>query len=190
MSLPVLTTTLNPFPTGKDKLQHSQVYKGEVVIATGGDYQTSGLPWALAGPGVLGTAAINWCEMYSPSTGFTYKYDPVNATIRIWQPGATTGTIANTVTQPTVTSTSTAPTITTSSGGVTTPLGVAAGALSETAGASGITGVQAPTITSTATAGAVTSAFTGLAAGPLVELANGASVTADTVYFRAECASN
>jgi hypothetical protein len=51
----------------------------------------------------------------------------------------------------TIVSTSTAPTITTSSGGVTTALGVAAGALSEVTGATGITGVQAPTITSTFT---------------------------------------
>ena len=67
----------------------------------------------------------------------------------------------------TIVSTSTAPTITTSSGGVTTALGVAAGALSEISGASGITGVQAPTITST---------FTG-SAGSGGELTNLGNVT-------------
>lgn len=53
--------------------------------------------------------------------------------------------------------TNSAPTITTSSGGVATPLGVAAGALSETAGAAGITGVQAPVFTGTAVAAAALS---------------------------------
>ncbi len=115
MALPTLTTNINPFPTGKDKLQHSQVYKGTVALGAGGEYQTLGLPWSLSGSEVLNVAGINWAEMYSPSTGFTYRYDPVNKTIRIYE-------------QTTV-------------------------------------------------------------AGPLVELANLAAVTADTVYFRAECAS-
>ena len=74
--------------------------------------------------------------------GYIYRWDPVNYTIRIFLAGAGSGTIV---------STSSAPTITTSSGGVTTALGVAAGALSEVTGATGITGVQAPTITSTFT---------------------------------------
>ena len=79
----------------------------------------------------------------------------------------------------TIVSTSTAPTITTSSGGVTIALGVAAGALSEVTGATGITGVQAPTITST---------FTGSAssAGALTNLGNVtyASVTAANLVAR------
>jgi hypothetical protein len=79
----------------------------------------------------------------------------------------------------TIVSTSTAPTITTSSGGVSTALGVAAGALSEVTGASGITGVQAPTITSTFTGSAGT-------AGELTNLGNVtyASVSAANLVAR------
>ena len=172
MALPSLTTTINPFPSGRDKTQKWQMYKGQIAIGSGGLYATNGLPFALSGAAVLTSTPIDWMEMYSLTTGFIYKWDPVNRTIRIFSPSVATGTVD---------STSSAPTITTSSGGVSTALGVAAGALSEVAGASGITGVQAPTITST---------FTGTGGGAATELTNGASVTADTLYFRAECVSN
>ncbi len=89
------------------------------------------------------------------ASGVVWKFAPgttqANGAIQAFvAPGVTaTGTIS---------STSTAPTITTSSGGVSTALGVAAGALSEITGASGITGVQAPTITSTFTGSATSAA--------------------------------
>ncbi len=111
------------------------------------------------------------------ASGYLYQYNEILGQLFVFEGGA--GTPAGTIV-----STSTAPTITTSSGGVATPLGVAAGALSETAVASGITGVQAPTITST---------FTGTpgSAGALTPLTSGAypaSVLADVIKFSARFA--
>lgn len=113
MALPTLTFTVNPFPTGRDKTQMNLILKGTIGIASGGDYQTLGLPIALVGPEILTSKQPNWGEVYSPSTGYVYRFDPVNQTLRIY-----TG----------------------------------ASAVSE----------------------------------PMAELANGASVAADTVYFRFE----
>jgi hypothetical protein len=111
------------------------------------------------------------------ASGFIYQYNEIYGTLFGFEGGA--GTPAGTIV-----STSTAPTITTTSGGVSTALGVAAGALSEVTGASGITGVQAPTITST---------FTGTpgSAGALTPLGAGAypsGVLADIVKFSARFA--
>ena len=117
MGLPALTTTINPYPAGRDKTQKSQVYKGTVVIGSGGQYQTNGLPWTLSsgGAAVLTAGLPNWVEMYSATTGYIYFYDPVHQSIRIYQSGVESASAA-----------------------------------------------------------------------PLAELGNGASVTTDTVYFRAE----
>jgi hypothetical protein len=72
--------------------------------------------------------------------------------------------------------TNSAPTITTTSGGVTTALGVAAGALSEVTGASGITGVQAPVFTGSAVSAAALAKITG---------AYPSSVTGDLISWSA-----
>ena len=196
MSLPSLTTTINPFPSGRDKTQKWQIYKGQIAIGSGGLYATNGLPFALSGAAVLTSTPIDWMEMYSLTTGFTYRWDPVHQTIRVYEGASGSGTIsapALTMNSYTPAGTNSAPTITTSSGGVSTVLGVAAGALSEVTGATGITGVQAPAFTGTAhvlTGTVAAPTFTGDPGGNLVELTNGASVTADTLYFRAECVSN
>ena len=196
MALPSLTTTINPFPSGRDKTQKWQIYKGKVAVGSGGLYATNGLPFALSGAAVLTSTPIDWMEMYSLTTGFIYKWDPVHQTIRVYEGASGSGTIsapALTMDSYTPAGTNSAPTITTSSGGVSTALGVASGALSEVTGATGITGVQAPTFTGTAhvlTGTVAAPTFTGEPGGSLVELTNGASVTADTLYFRAECVSN
>ena len=196
MALPSLTTTINPFPSGRDKTQKWQIYKGKVAVGSGGLYATNGLPFALTGAAVLTSTPIDWMEMYSLTTGFIYKWDPVHQTIRVYEGASGSGTIsapALTMDSYTPAGTNSAPTITTSSGGVSTALGVAAGALSEVTGATGITGVQAPAFTGTAhvlTGAVAAPTFTGEPGASLVELTNGASVTADTLYFRAECVSN
>jgi hypothetical protein len=105
------------------------------------------------GDALKSTQLPNWVEFgeYPPAgtapTGYEFGYAPgttqANGVLTIMGgAGTPVGTVS---------STSTAPTITTSSGGVTTALGVAGGALSEVTGATGITGVQAPTVTSTFT---------------------------------------
>ena len=78
MALPSLTTTINPFPSGRDKTQKWQIYKGKIAIGSGGLYATNGLPFALSGAAVLTSTPIDWMEMYSLTTGFIYKWDPVN----------------------------------------------------------------------------------------------------------------
>ncbi len=185
MALPSLTTTINPFPSGRDKTQKWQIYKGKIAIGSGGLYATNGLPFALSGAAVLTTTPIDWMEMYSLTTGFIYKWDPVHQTIRVYEGASGSGTIsapaltmdsytpAGSVAAPALTMDSytpagnnSAPTITTTSGGVAVPLGVNAGALSETTGATGITGVQAPAFTGTAhvlTGSNSAPAFTGTA---------------------------
>ena len=210
MALPSLTTTINPFPSGRDKTQKWQIYKGEIAIGSGGLYATNGVPYALQGAAVLTSTPIDWMEMYSLTAGFVYRWDPVHKTIRIYQGAAGSGSIASTAASSAVTgtgaasaltATATAPTITTTTGTPSTlPVGVdGTGNLTQTTGATGIKGVQAPTIsgtaagqtvTGTAAAQVITSVFTGAPGDNLVELGNGASVTADTLYFRAECVSN
>ena len=230
MALPSLTTTINPFPSGRDKTQKWQIYKGKVAVGSGGLYATNGLPFALTGAAVLTSTPIDWMEMYSLTTGFIYKWDPVHQTIRVYEGASGSGTIsapaltmdsytpAGSVAAPTFTGTAhtptgtvSAPTITTTTGTpATLPVGVdGTGNLTQTTGATGIKGVQAPTFTGdsatpagsnsapafTGTAHVLTGTvaaptFTGDPGGNLVELTNGASVTADTLYFRAECVSN
>ena len=116
MALPALTMTVSDYPAGKDQTFSKVVAYGTLAIGAGGLYQTNGLPLSFTGYefAPINTASTNpvWAQFYSPSTGFLYRYDPVNLTLRIYE-------------QTTV-------------------------------------------------------------AGPLVELANAASVTADTVYFKAE----
>ena len=143
---------------------------------------TALMPSALSGSTGTGTASgTNPPQPYSvkfwseAASGLIYQYNSATGCLFVYEGGA--GTPAGTIA-----STSTAPTITTSSGGVTTALGVAAGALSEVTGATGITGVQAPTITST---------FTGTpgSAGALTPLGAGADpagVLADVIKFEAK----
>ncbi len=88
MALPTLTYTVNPFPTGRDKTQMNLIVKGSIAIAAGGDYQTNGLPIALSGPEILTSKQPNWGEVYSPSSGYVYAFDPVHQTLRIFSGGA------------------------------------------------------------------------------------------------------
>ncbi len=88
MALPALTVTVNPFPTGRDKTQMNLIVKGNIAIAAGGLYQTNGLPIALSGPEILTSKQPNWGEVYSPSSGYVYRFDPVNQTLRIYIMGA------------------------------------------------------------------------------------------------------
>jgi len=233
MALPSLTTTINPYPTGRDKTQKWQIYKGKIVIGSGGLYATNGLPWKLTGAAVLTNSLPDWVEAYSLTTGYTYKWDPVNQTWRIYESGAATGTIsAPTLTMDSYTpaGTNAAPTLTmdsyTPAGSVAAPtISVAAGTPATNPVGAGATsgntdlvatdevtinsGISAPAFTGTAqtltgtnsapaftgTAHTLTGSisaptFTGSGMEGLVELGNGASVAADTIYFRAECASN
>lgn len=83
------------------------------------------------------------------TTGYVYRWNRTSNTLQIYQGAGATpaGTIS-------------APTITTATGDPSTaPIGVVGGALAQTAGAAGITGVQAPVFTGTAQAAAALSEF-------------------------------
>lgn len=108
-------------------------------------------------------------------SGYIYQYAQATGVLYAMQSGA--GTPAGTIV-----SISTAPTITTASGDpATAPVGVISGALAQTAGASGITGVQAPVITSTFTGSAGTAA----ALAKLAAAAYPAGVLGDIIKFEA-----
>lgn len=92
------------------------------------------------------------------SNGYLCRWDTATNTVRAYIPGGTV----------TATGTNSAPIITTTTGNpATAPIGVITGALAQTAGATGITGVQAPVFTGS-------SATVAGAAG--VEVANATNV--------------
>jgi hypothetical protein len=100
----------------------------------------------------------------SASGSFTYWFDVVNVKLRVFRSAGFTpaGTIS-------------APTITTgTNAGTTAPVYTNSGALTQTTGATGITGVQAPTFTGTA-----------VAAAGLVEVSAATSLTGVTIRIRA-----
>ena len=144
------------------------VQASPATYATGGLLAASGAAFLNLGPYADRTPLLVTVQSQSGS-GYTYTYVPTSKKLMIQTGGTATGTVA---------STSTAPTITTSSGGVTVALGVAAGALSEVTGATGITGVQAPTITSTFTGSATPGGEIGTGSIP-------AGVSGDTIVFHA-----
>lgn len=96
--------------------------------------------------------------------GYAFAYDSANQKVLVYRSAGFTP--AGTNSAPTITSTTNA--------GVTTPLYTNGGAVTQVAGATGITGVQAPTFTGTA-----------VAAAAFVEVANGVDLSAVTVSIRA-----
>lgn len=96
------------------------------------------------------------------SLGYVIAWDSTNKAFVAYRAGSS-------VVTPTGTITASAPTITTATGNpATAPVGVIAGALAQTAGATGITGVQAPVITDSRTFAA--------AAGALAQAANDTNI--------------
>jgi hypothetical protein len=144
-----------------------------LTYATGGLAFTTGAGFVAMGPYANRTPLEVRIQGVN---GYVYTYIASTGKIEIRQGSGGGFTPAGTIS-----STSTAPTITTSSGGVTVALGVAAGALSEVTGATGITGVQAPTITSTFTGSAGTGAVAPL--GELPASSIPAGVSGDTITF-------
>lgn len=135
--------------------------------ATGGmsldfNAMTSSVPGSPALPGISKQPILARVEGIA---GYIYQYDKVNKKLIIRQSG--TVTPAGTISAPTIT--------TTTNAGTTAPLYTNGGALTQVAGATGITGVQAPTFTGAATT-----------AAPLAELPASslpAGVTGDTITF-------
>lgn len=133
------------------------------------------------------------------SSGYEYLYNGTTGVLYVFS--GTSGTLVGTLTAPALTmdsytpaGTNTAPTITTTTGApATAPIGVILGALAQTVGATGITGVQAPSFTGTAhvlTGSVAAPVLSGssVSAGPLAALgaaAYPAGVLGDVIEFEA-----
>lgn len=178
MAAPTITLTVAKWPNGVDQTQLRSIVEGTGSIGSGGLYATGGLalPWtdmqdgnfnnAQPFVGNWGPAQTKpvWASAYSASSGFVYAIDPSNGNLRIFQGNAASGTLS----APALTMNSYTPAGTNNS--ATPPIFTGTPAV--------LTGsVAAPT-------------FTGAGAAALVELTNGASVTADTINFRAEFLKN
>jgi hypothetical protein len=161
--------TITKLPDGDFSLGN---LRGELITlqpavadyATGG-YLIQGIGGTTENTGNVGIDKVLFVLPTGGQGGLSLVWNPSTSKLQIFQRGAVTAT-------GTVASTSTAPTITTGTNATVT--GVVAtngGALTQTAGASGITGVQAPTITSTFTGTAV-------AAGALMEVPAGTDLSA------------
>ena len=88
MTTSVITVTINAYPNGIDNTVNHTRRFGSLAIATG-DYPATGVPLSFTtlDPPV-GTSPID-VYMHSCTTGYVYKYDPVNKSIRIFQSAGT-----------------------------------------------------------------------------------------------------
>lgn len=112
----------------------------------------------------IGLGRISFIEFNQGQSGYTFQYDYANSKVLVFRSAGFTPAGTNT-----------APTITTGTSATTTaPVYTNGGALTQTTGAAGITGVQAPTFTGTA-----------VAAAAQVEVANAVDLSALVVKFRA-----
>ena len=170
------TATVTYTSTLSTTTQKTIEYYGTATIpaspaayATGGLLGASGAAFINLGP--YGDRTPLLVEVLSTTgSGYTYTYNPANGKLLIQTGGTATGTISSTSTAPTITTTTTAT--------VTAVVATVGGALVQSTGATGITGVQAPTITST---------FTGSATpgGQIAASSIPAGVSGDTIAFHA-----
>lgn len=77
------TFTINNFPKGKLIYQNKIGLLGTVAISTGA-YPANGVPISFQGKGVYEGVPPFYGDMYSPSTGIPYQFDPVNQSVRIF----------------------------------------------------------------------------------------------------------
>ena len=166
-----------PTQTFNDNTQKCDIVFGTMALAGSGSYATGGIPIDFTGLGFSWEGPIKVTVKSAQPAGsqntgqYQYAYVPSSATaptlsggfIQIFEAGAASGTIgAITIT-------------TTTNAGTSTPVYTNGGALTQVAGATGITGVQSP-------------AFTGGAAAALAELPASslpAGVTGDAIVFEA-----
>ena len=171
-------------PPGKPNEAYPSLSFGDGSLT----YDTYGIP--VPPPGAFGMLnEILRILVQAPPDGYQYVYDPTvrtanpvapYGTIRIFQASAINGATLAAASAGTPAGSVAAPTITTATGNpATAPIGVITGALAQTAGASGITGIQAPAFTGTPLAAHTHTVNGSTAAGPLVEL--GAVAVAATV---------
>lgn len=172
------TGTLTATVSQVDTTQKLHRLYGTLAISAGGTYATGGLALSAV---LMALSSYDsdqpplWIDIVGIG-GYIYQYNPATGKmmILVGAGGTPSGTIVSTATAPTITTATGDPTV--------APIGVVTGALAQTAGAAGITGVQAPIVTST---------FTGApgAGGAAGQIANSGSLAgpiADTIQFRCE----
>lgn len=89
MAESVVTPVLSSYPQGVVNLGGSLQLSGTLTIGAG-TYATNGLPceFRTLAAGVSQSLAPVATELYSPSSGYIYQYDPVHLTVRIFLGGA------------------------------------------------------------------------------------------------------
>ena len=142
-----LTLDGSVLPQGSDTTGREQFYIGTLTFS--GSYVTGGDTLSFNVAGIVSNAAPTRVEVYEEpkttqtATGYNFIYakgtTSANGAVQIFSPGSATGTISSVINAPT--------------GSVTNALGVAAGALTSTSGATGVTGVVS---TFTGTGGSLT----------------------------------
>jgi hypothetical protein len=177
MALALVFDNLRGVPDVTDREEFVQ---GAITFS--GNYVTGGDVLSFAGTNkIQSRSAPNRVEIYEEpiagtqtATGFNFVFakgtTQANGVLQIFSPGTATGTIVSTATAPTITTGTNAT--------VTAVIATNGGALTQAAGAAGITGVQAPIITST---------FTGSGSGSAQFAAGayGSTFATTTVKFRA-----
>lgn len=78
------TYTPNAFPKGHTDFLDKRGHFGTITISAG-NYVTNGIPVSLAG--VLYGAPPNpfWGYLDSPTSGYSYAFDPTNQSVRVYQ---------------------------------------------------------------------------------------------------------
>jgi hypothetical protein len=145
----------------KDGLNSEGKFNSQIADIALGTYATGGVsvsPQALGLKVIYGARILGYKD--SASGGYEIKWDYDNNKLMAFRSAGFTP--AGTNSAPTVTTTTNAT--------ITAPVYTVGGALTQTTGATGITGVQAPTFTGTA-----------VAAGVLAEVANAVDLTAVVV---------
>lgn len=110
MAEAVATLTVNPFPYGKDTTQARSIIYGVCSLSSGGTYATNGIPLNWTGTAVSGTPALQngnfasgaylgnwgpgqtqpadaWFYSSTAATGYSYVFDAVHNTLRIFNGG-------------------------------------------------------------------------------------------------------
>lgn len=83
------TPTVNPYPNGLEITPQKARLWGTVAIGpAGASYVANGLPIAFSGLKSGANGPVVTAFFYSATSGYTYVYDPVHATIRIFQGGS------------------------------------------------------------------------------------------------------
>lgn len=83
--------TISPYPNGAEFAPQKARLWGTVAIGAE-NYPVDGVPVAFAGLVAGAAGSVVTARFYSATSGYTYVYDPVNLTIRVFYGGAAVST--------------------------------------------------------------------------------------------------